>query len=43
MVNHSKNTRVRQKFYNILVHTSLYDIYYIIKVVQAMESTQCGW
>ena len=35
--------KVNQKFCNILEHASLWYIYHMIKSVEAVERTCCGW
>ena len=40
--NKQNNTRVSKKFYNILVHTSLWCVYHVIEAVQGMVGTHCG-
>ena len=37
------NTRVSQKFCNILVRASLQHIFYMAEAVQVMVSTLCSW
>ena len=37
------NTRVSQKFCNVLTHANLQCIHHVIKEVQVMKDTSYGW
>ena len=39
----NSNTKVSQKFCNILVYASLQCIYHVTKAVLAVEGTLCVW
>ena len=36
-------TQVSQTFHNILVHTSLWCVYYVSEAVEAIETIHYGW